>query len=258
MNRIVGNESLLDPAGVAAEDVVSGIAEGMEAISASSAVEVRRAEVLDAVGPNAVAARLRVMASMEALLFGSGVAETVVVEVEVVLPGIQPFSPDCIVDVDEAGGASLPRSAGGLVTVECCCCVGVALLDTGKSTGEEFERISGGGCSERCRWLRRYERPRSRLGRVGDDGVAVVECSEEVGGEGMADPSMLYVAAVVLYSDSGSSDICIRRLCHNPAREYQGKLRCFVAQTLLSLSLSALPILKRRGVPYHAGGRPLW
>lgn len=233
----MGNESLLDPAGVAAEDVVSGIAEGMEAISASSAVEVRRAEVLDAVGPNAVAARLRVMASVEALLFGSGVAEIVVVEVEVVLPGIQPFSPDCIVDVDEAGGASLPRSADGLVTD--CCCVGVALLDTGKSTGEEFERISGGGCSERCRWLRRYESPRSRLGRVGEEGVAVVECSEDVGGEGTADPSMLYVAAVVLYSDSGSSDICIRRLCHNPAREYQGKLRCFVAQTRTFSSLSA-------------------
>lgn len=181
MKRMVGNESLLDPAA----DVVSGIAEGMEAMSASSAVEVRRAEVLDAVGPNAVAARLRVIASIVEvllLLFGSGVAETVVVEVEVE----QPFSPDCIVDVDEAGGV-LPRSAGALGTVAgaaewCwCCCVGVALLDG-------LERVSGGGCSERCRWLRRYDRPRSRLGRVGDEGV------EE---DDMADPSMLYVAAAV-------------------------------------------------------------
>lgn len=128
MKRIVGSESLLEPTGVAAEEAVSGMAEGIEAISGSSAVEVRLAEVLDAVGPNAVAARLRVMAAasivLPLLLFGSGVAETVVVEVAVVLPavvGIQPFSPDCMVEagIDVEGGAvcSLPRSAGGIVAV---------------------------------------------------------------------------------------------------------------------------------------------
>lgn len=85
--------------------------------------------------------------------------------------------------------------------------------------GDDVERTRrGGGGSDRCRWLRKYEKPRSRLGRVGDEGemgVAVVVVvaagtvggvvvesavlevvsagSEEGGGDGMAvDPSMLF------------------------------------------------------------------
>lgn len=98
--------------------------------------------------------------------------------------------------------------------------------------GDDVERTRrGGGGSDRCRWLRKYEKPRSRLGRVGDEGetgvavvvvvvvpaavvavgtvgVAVVASavavaaavlevvsagSEEGGGDGMAvDPSILF------------------------------------------------------------------
>lgn len=95
--------------------------------------------------------------------------------------------------------------------------------------GDDVERTRrGGGGSDRCRWLRKYEKPRSRLGRVGDEGetgvavvvvvvvaaavvavgtvgvvvvsavaAAVLEVvsagSEEGGGDGMAvDPSMLF------------------------------------------------------------------
>lgn len=95
--------------------------------------------------------------------------------------------------------------------------------------GDDVERTRrGGGGSDRCRWLRKYEKPRSRLGRVGDEGetgvvvvvvpaavvavgtvgvvvvasavavaaavLEVVEAgSEEGGGDGMAvDPSILF------------------------------------------------------------------
>lgn len=177
--------------------------------------------------------------------FGCGVAETVVVRA-VVLPaavGIQPFSPDWIVDaVGAICSPELPRGACGPVAVaiaagdkgEGCSCWwwadGVVLAtEATDSMGDDVERTRrGGGGSDRCRWLRKYEKPRSRLGRVGDEGetgVAVVAVvvvvvaaagtvgvvvvvvsavaaavlevvsagSEEGGGDGMAvDPSILF------------------------------------------------------------------
>lgn len=256
---MVGNGSLLDAAGVAADDMVvagkagtAGTAEGMAArLARSAVVEVRRTEVFEAVGPKAVAARLWVILSavvVQQLLpqFGCGVAETVVVRA-VVLPaavGIQPFSPDWIVDaVGAICSPELPRGACGPVAVavaagdkgEGCSCWrwadGVVLAtEPTDSMGDDVERTRrGGGGSDRCRWLRKYEKPRSRLGRVGDEGetgvavvvvvpaavvavgtvgvvvvasavavaAAVLEVvsagSEEGGGDGMAvDPSILF------------------------------------------------------------------
>lgn len=77
--------------------------------------------------------------------------------------------------------------------------------------GDDVERTRrGGGGSDRCRWLRKYEKPRSRLGRVGDEGetgvvvVVVVAAAGTVGVVVVA--SAVAVAAAVLEVVSAGSE----------------------------------------------------